>query len=173
MPTEQNGPRCRPAPARSTLLLLAVALPWLLPAPAWAVQVHGGAEGYIVHQMAHIFLGAALLFLLLVLHRRPPGTGKPWRHLKLSLLLFLLWDIDTTLVHWLANRLPEHALLTTVGPSLVGDRILLPDSWVWYLYYAGSHDHLLCVPAIWFLVLSLKGLGASAASGGQQTSTAP
>lgn len=134
----------------------------LLPAPAWAVQVHGGPEGFVVHQMAHLFLGSALLFLLYFLHKRPPGTGKPWQHLKIALLLFLLWDIDTTLVHWLADQLPDEAIIT--GATLAGDRIRLPDSWLWLFYYAGSLDHLLCVPAVWFLLLSLRGLGTAIAA---------
>lgn len=131
----------------------------IAPAPAWAVQVHGGAEGYLVHQMAHLFLAAALIFLLSLLHRRPPGTGRPWRHLKFSLLLFLLWNLDTMTVHWLASRLPESAILPGATPA--GDRILLPADWPWLLYYAGSLDHLLCVPAAWFLLLSLKGLATT------------
>ena len=146
---------------------------WLfIPDQAWAVQLHGGAEGYVVHQMAHLFLGAALIFLLYVLHKRPPGTGSPWKHFKISLLLFLLWDLDTTAVHWLATRLPEESLVTA-GPLLTGDRILLPDSWLWRFYYAGSLDHLLCVPAIWFLVLSLKGLGVEILQRQRPSQTGP
>lgn len=138
---------------------LLAALVWAFtPAPAWAVQVHGDPEGYLVHQMAHLFFGAALVFLLYVLHQRPPGTGRPWRQLQISLLLFLLWDLDTTVVHGMATRLQDEALLA--GATLAGDQVLLPTSWPWLLYYVGSLDHLLCVPAAWFLLLSLKGLGA-------------
>lgn len=135
--------------------------------PAWAVQVHGGPEGYLVHQMGHLFFIAALLFLLYVLSKRPPGQGKPWRRLKISLLLFLLWNIDTTLVHWLAYRLPEEAYFAS-GGSLLDDRLALPVSWRWLFYYLGSFDHLLCVPASWFLILSLKGFCLEVAERQQQ-----
>lgn len=153
------------------LPLLAATAGMLLPSPAWAVQVHGGPEGFLVHQMAHLFLGVALVFLLHLLRKRPPGTGRPWQHLKISLLLFLLWDIDTTAIHWLADRLPDEAIIT--GATLAGDRILLPDSWLWLFYYAGSLDHLLYVPAAWFLALSLKGLGTAIAARQRQEQAAP
>jgi len=130
--------------------------------PALAVQVHGDPEGYLVHQMAHLFFVTALLFLLHVLIKRPPGRGRPWRHLKISLLLFLLWNIDTTMVHWLAYRLPEETILA--GTTLFDDRLRLPLSGPWLFYYLGSFDHLLCVPAGWFLVMSLRGFCAEAVS---------
>lgn len=136
--------------------------------PAWAVQVHGDPEGYLVHQMGHLFFIAALVSLLYVLVKRPPGRGKPWRHLKISLVLFLLWNIDTTLVHWLASRLPEEAFLPG-GDSLLDDRLALPLAGRWLFYYLGSFDHLLCVPASWFLIVSLRGFCAEAAARQNQT----
>lgn len=137
---------------------------WLFcrPASALAVQVHGDPEGYLVHQMGHFFFVAALFFLLYVLSKRPPGLGKPWKHLKISLVLFLLWNLDTVLVHWLAYRLPEEAFLAK-GGSLLDDRLALTALWPWGFYYLGSFDHLLCVPASWFLILSLKGFCAEVA----------
>jgi len=130
--------------------------------PAWAVQVHGDPEGYLVHQMGHLFFIAALVSLLYVLLKRPPGQGKPWRHLKISLLLFLFWNIDTTLVHWLAYRLSDEAFLFA-GGSLLDDRLALPLAGRWLFYYLGSFDHLLCVPATWFLIMSLRGFCVEAA----------
>ena len=136
--------------------------------PAWAVQVHGDPEGYLVHQMGHLFFIAALVSLLCVLVKRPPGRGTPWRHLKISLTLFLLWNIDTTLVHWLAYRLPEEAFLFA-GGSLFDDHLLLPLSGRWLFYYLGSFDHLLCVPASWFLIMSLRGFCVEATVRQNQT----
>lgn len=163
--TMQRGHRTRwhrlAASPRALPGLIALAMT-LAPSSAWAVQAHGGPEGYLVHQMGHLFLGAALIFLLHLLRQRPPGTGKPWRHLQLSLLLFLLWDLDTMAIHWLTERLPNEAFIA--GATLAGDRVLLPASWPWLFYYVGSLDHLLCVPAAWFLALSLKGLGDVAAT---------
>lgn len=147
---------------KKTIFLLVCLLLLCWHTPAWAVQVHGDPEGYLVHQMGHFFFITALIFLLYVLIKRPPGTGKPWLYLKISLVLSLLWNVDTVLVHWLAYRLPDEAFLAQ-GGSLLDDRLALTAYWPWLLYYIGSFDHLLCVPASWFLTLSLRGFCAEVA----------
>ena len=123
-------------------------------APAWAVQGHGEAEGPVVHLMAHLLLFVALLLLLYVLHTRPPDSGLPWRPLKLSLLFFLLWDMDHLFIHWLAGDIP--ADLRGSGGSLVGDTFSAPRTLLNLLYYLGRFDHLLCVPALWFFTSALR-----------------
>jgi len=132
----------------------------LLPPSARAVQIHGAPEGLIVHEMAHFFFGAALVFLLFILYRRPIGTGPGWRYFKFSLLFFLVWNIDTVMVHWLSLRLPEDAILG--GSRLWHHRLSGPLDWERWLYYLGRFDHLLCVPAMLFLVLSLRAFCAQA-----------
>ncbi|MFZ5775424.1 MAG: hypothetical protein ACOY3Z_08085 [Thermodesulfobacteriota bacterium] len=152
--------RCDPGFTIWPPVLAAWVLAFLLalPSQAWAVQAHGQSEGWLVHQLAHILFMIALIFLLTVLHRRPPGVGRPWKMLKLSLFLFLLWNIDTITVHWLASRLPEGAVDQCA--ELADRHIHLPASSLWLFYYMGSLDHLLCVPAIVFLFLSLRGFAA-------------
>lgn len=123
--------------------------------PAWAVQGHGEAEGPVVHLMAHLLLGLALLLFLYVLHTRPPDAGLSWRSLKLSLLFFLLWDLDHLFVHWFAGQMyPD---LRDSGARLVEDHFAGPRSLLSVLYYLGRFDHLLCVPALWFLTTALRG----------------
>ncbi len=122
--------------------------------PAWAVQAHGQAEGPMVHLMAHLLLFVALLLLLYVLHTRPPDTGLSWRSLKLSLLFFLLWDLDHLFIHWFAGDMyPD---IRDSGVSLVGDYFVGSRSLLSLFYYLGRFDHLLCVPALWFLTFALR-----------------
>jgi len=136
-------------------LFMLPAILLFLPSQAWAIQTHGPSEGYLVHQMAHFFFSTALIFLLYVLHTRPPGATRPWKHLKISLLLFLLWNIDTTVVHWLADHLPIEPVMNS--PTLFDNQLNLPTTFGGVFYYLGSLDHFLCVPAIFFLTLSLRG----------------
>jgi len=136
------------------LLVSIMAFMVLLPPVALATQIHGHPEGLYVHLMAHIFFASSLVFLLYVLHRRPISSSKGWRYLKLSLLFFLLWNIDTFMVHWLSLRLPADALV--MGRAFWLDRIAGPMTMERWIYYWGRMDHLLCVPAMGFLVLSLK-----------------
>ena len=80
----------------------------------------------MVHQMAHLLLVVALLLLLCVLHTKPPDNKFPWRSLKLSLLFFLLWNVDCLFIHWFAGDMS--ADIKGRGVSLAGD------------YYVGPPD---------------------------------
>ncbi len=151
--------KVNPFPAKSAaslrlvrpLLLLAVLG---FPAPALAVQVHGSPEGLYAHMLAHIFFASALAFLLHVLHRRPLGTGSAWRYFKLALFFFLLWNVDTFVVHWLSLRLEENAIIG--GSKLWHHRLAPPLDAERWIFYLGRFDHLFCVPAMYFLVRSLR-----------------
>lgn len=122
--------------------------------PAWAVQAHGKAEGPVVHLMAHLLLFAALLLLLYVLHAKPPDIALSWRSLKLSLLFFLLWNLDHLFIHWFAGD--TYADIKDSGINLVGDYFVGPPTLLTLLYYLGRLDHLLCVPALWFFASALR-----------------
>ncbi|PLX50070.1 MAG: hypothetical protein C0613_05325 [Desulfobulbaceae bacterium] len=119
-----------------------------------AVQVHDAPEGYYVHQMAHFSFAVALVFLLYLLHVRPVGTGKAWRLFRLSLIFFLLWNTWTFTAHWFADQLPREAFTTPA--SLWTNRLIPQLSPTALLYYITRFDHFLCLPAIWFLLQSLK-----------------
>jgi len=122
--------------------------------PAWAVQAHGQAEGPVVHVMTHLLLFVALLLLLYVLHTRPPDTGLSWRSLKLSLLFFLLWDLDHLFIHLVAGGM--YADIRDAGVGLTGDYFVAPRTLLNLFYYLGRFDHLLCVPALWFFTSALR-----------------
>ena len=126
----------------------------VMPETAGAVQVHGTPEGLYVHQMAHVFFAAALIFLLLLLHFRPIGHGTALRYLKYSLLFFLLWNIDTFTVHWLTTLISDSAIVNE--GKLWQHQLTRPLTVKSLLYYFGRLDHLLCLPAMWFLVQSLR-----------------
>ncbi len=136
------------------LVPLIMALIILLPTVALATQIHGHPEGLYAHMMAHIFFAFSLAFLLYILYRRPLSSGKGWRYLKLSLLFFLLWNIDTFIVHWLLLRFPQDAIIT--GKTFWLDRFSEPMTMGKWIFYWGRMDHLLCVPAMGLLVLGLK-----------------
>ncbi|MDA8164101.1 MAG: hypothetical protein M0017_03575 [Desulfobacteraceae bacterium] len=135
----------------------------LLPQPAFAVQVHGGPEGLYVHMMAHVFFSAALVYLLCILRRRPPDGSRGWTFFRYSLYLFFLWNLDTFMVHWLSSRLPDEALAES-GP-IWGHHLNSPLTFERLMYYFGRFEHLLSVPAVFFLVLSLRAFCRQAEQG--------
>ena len=127
----------------------------LSPSIAFAVQTHGPPEGLYVHMMAHIFFSAAIIFLLYLLYKRPLGTGPAWKHMKISLILWLLWNIDTFIVHFLTGGLPYEAFAIP-DRGFLHTILAHPLDTKRMIYYIGKFDNVLCVPAICFLALSLK-----------------
>jgi hypothetical protein len=135
--------------------------------PAWATQTHGEPEGLFVHQMSHLFFIFSMGLLIYWLRQRELVRQKGWRYIQYSALLFILWNIDTFGVH----------LLDEQGDLI---RIQRLDDWhlqidtaarhrsLGFIYYIAKLDHLLCVPALFYLYLGLKRLYYSE---GQSTET--
>jgi len=121
---------------------------------AFAVQVHGPPEGFVVHIMGHIFFTAALIFLIYILHKYPIDKSKAWKYFKLSIFFWLVWNLDTFLEHIVSSRLPEHAIIK--GEHLIYTKLVGPFDFERLLFYFGKFDHFLCVPAMFCLAISLK-----------------
>jgi len=132
------------------LLLLTALL--LMPAPAAAVQPHGGIEGLVSHQLGHIlFLSGALFLLAGSCLRRWRGSG--WAEFRIFLLLISLWNCLTFFSHWLDSLiLPEKFILSARGLKLA----LQVESWLEGAYYLSRLDHLVLLPALIFLLLALR-----------------
>ena len=129
----------------------------LLPDPAAATQGHGGIEGVYVHQMAHLFFVLSLCVLIYSLRTRKLIEEEGWRLIQYSALFFILWNADTVLVHALDDQ------LRIIEVARIGTwQIQITDSFghsgLRWLYYVAKLDHLLCVPALFFLYLGLKSL---------------
>lgn len=125
----------------------------LYPNIAFSLQVHGGNEGFYVHQMAHLLFMFAMVFLSYILFKHPLGHGKGWRYLKLSLLFFFLWNINALITHGLEADIPYESMVKE-GPLPLA--MCMPLSFKSYVYYIGKFDHILCVPAMLFLALALR-----------------
>ncbi len=124
------------------------------PGNTWAVQIHPPPEGLYVHMMAHLLFTAALVFLIFFLRRFPLGEGKAWAYFKWSLFFFLLWNLDTMLAHWFSLRLPQEAL--SQPRDLWSHRLLPPFDFEKVFYFFTRFDHLFCIPAMVFWIMSLK-----------------
>ncbi len=138
----------------TVVMVLSIIKDTAFPVKAYAVQIHGAPEGLIVHMMGHVFFFSALIFLLYILQRHPIDEGRAWRYLKISIFFWLAWNVDTFVVHWLSILLPTDALYKT--SDIFHHRLNPPITWQRWVFYIGKFDHFLCVPAIYFLALSLK-----------------
>jgi len=135
-------------------LFLPVAL-LLAPDQAWALQSHGEPEGIYVHQMAHIFYAAALGYLFWDVGRNAfPGKG--WRYLQTFCALMILWNVAAFSGHWLGFHIDNSEIMRSSG--YFSSQIMGPISGVKLIYFCATLDHLLSVPALFFLFLSLRTL---------------
>jgi len=137
---------------KNILIFLTLAL--LIPVNAEAVQIHGPPEGFFVHIMGHIFFAASLIFILYLLEHHPQKHQNGWRWLRYSFWFFLAWNLDTLMVHIVYRRMPYSSLYLPL--NMWDHKLLPPYNFECMLYYFGRFDHLLCIPAMWFFVLSLR-----------------
>jgi hypothetical protein len=153
------------SPVLSVIAIVAVMAGF--PVPAHATQAHGGIEGVVVHQMAHIvFVGAmALLIYWLRQHRLVLHPG--WRRIQYAAIFFLLWNANAFIVHFLEEQV-DILDLAQIGPWRL--RILAQPAFEWaaWLYYVVKLDHLLCVPAMVCLYGGLKRLLETPSQGTQE-----
>jgi hypothetical protein len=138
---------------RLILTLLVVALGSLLaPSDGLALQVHAAPEGLYSHQLAHCFFIVSMAILAFWLQKRRLVERRGWRYLQISCLLFIIWNIDAFVGHTIEFHLsPDAYAGEGWARALVADKAIMP-----YLYYLLKMDHVICVPAIFFLYLGLR-----------------
>jgi hypothetical protein len=130
---------------------------WLLTpsAPALATQGHAGIEGVWVHQFAHMFFLFSMLLLIYWLRQAGLVKRPGWRFIQYAALFFILWNLDAILVHFLDEQ------VRAVSVNHLGNwkiQVTAVDGYDWLatVYYLTKLDHLLCVPAMIFLMMGLR-----------------
>lgn len=122
--------------------------------PAYATQGHGGIEGILVHQAAHVLFAMAMGFLVFRI-KRDELPSKGWKNVRVAAILFILWNINTIFVHFVDEQVKWVVVTRLEGGRMAIDS---PVPGLPLLYYLAKLDHLLCVPAIAFLWVGLKQL---------------
>lgn len=120
---------------------------------ALALQTHGGSEGIVVHQFAHIQYLGALGYLLWDI-RRSSFSGIGWLYLQRFCWLMMIWNGIAFVGHFAQVALPDGAISTEDG--YLSALLLLPVSFGKWIYFATALDHLVCVPALFFLFLAMR-----------------
>lgn len=151
-----------------TVALLAAAWPDV----ALATQGHGEPEGLLVHQMSHLFFAASMGVMIYWIRVRGLASQTGWRYIQYSAVFFIAWTLDAFTVH-LAE---EQFLLVAVQKLGPWRMVIKPagDSFPFALfYYLIKLDHLLCVPALFFLYIGLRRLLEDIDENGDATVVAP
>ncbi len=138
-------------------ILLSSAWTLLIPDNALATQGHGGIEGVYAHQFAHVFFIISMGILIYWLRDRNLVRETGWRFIQYAAMFFILWNIDTIIVHALDDQ------FRVIQTQSMGTwKIRIDDAYshnfIKLFYYFAKLDHLLCVPALVLLYLGLKRL---------------
>ncbi|MFH1155123.1 MAG: hypothetical protein V1793_15025 [Pseudomonadota bacterium] len=121
---------------------------------AYATQMHSNSEGIIVHQLGHMFFLVSMAILIFTINGKELNREKGWKLLQYSAFLFILWNLDAALAHFLDNQI--NAVTVTMTDNWQTTITARNSSrFLAVAYYILKLDHLLCVPAI---VLFYKGL---------------
>lgn len=126
---------------------------------AWALQTHGGAEGVVVHQLAHFQYLGALGYLLWDI-RRSSFSGVGWQYLQHFCWLMMIWNGIAFVGHFAQMSLPENAISTEDG--YLSALLLLPVDFGKWIYYVTALDHLVITPALFFLFLAMRSFSRAA-----------
>ena len=124
------------------------------PAAAYATQMHSGAEGIIVHQFGHLFFLFSMVVLILTITGKDLNREKGWRLIQYAAFFFILWNMAAFGAHLLDNQM--HAV--TVSNVSFSEITIMAENGsrlIEIAYYLLKLDHLLCVPAIFFLYKGL------------------
>lgn len=134
---------------------------WILrPTAAFATQTHGGLEGLFVHQFAHLFFIFSMGLLIYWLRKRQLVSSSGWRYIQHAALFFIAWNLDAAFSHWLLEQSDLVAVenLANMQMQITAAHGL---EWLAKIYYLTKLDHLLCVPAMVFLLIGLRRLHKS------------
>lgn len=129
----------------------------LIPSEGYAIQLHASSEGIITHQIGHLFFLFSMGALIFTITGKGLDKQQGWRLIQYSAFFFILWNLDAFMAHFLDNQIHavkiENIALYKIKLITNNNSSLL----AWF-YYALKLDHLLCVPAIFFLYKGLSSL---------------
>jgi len=131
--------------------------------PALATQTHGGAEGLVVHQLAHLFFLFSMGILAYWLRERGLTIQTGWRYIQFAAILLIIWNIDAFTVHML-DEYADFIRFERINNWQVSITSASRSSTLEIFYYLAKLDHLWCVPALVLMYIGLKRLARDTGS---------
>ena len=158
----KSGSNMKTSVTSTIFILSSLAWTLLIPGNALATQGHGGIEGVYAHQFAHLFFIISMGILIYWLRERKLVRETGWRFIQYAALFFILWNIDTIIVHALDDQI-RIIQTQSVGTWQIRIDDAYSNDFIKLFYYFAKLDHLLCVPALVLLYLGLKRLKETSA----------
>lgn len=119
----------------------------------WALQSHGAPEGIYVHQMGHLLFMGALGYLYWHTRKSPVTKSKGWKYLQIFCFFLILWNIIAFTGHQAFGQLSPSDF---IEKDTWKEQLAPPITGIKLLYYITKMDHLLNVPGLLALVISLR-----------------
>jgi len=135
------------------LFFIALACGLILPEQSMALQTHSHPEGMYVHQMAHILYMAAMGYLYWDT-KRSTFSDRGWTYLRIFCVFTFLWNFLALIGHAATQYL--HPEDFTIVDGYLFSKVNRPLTLVKVIFYTAKLDHLLAVPAMFFLYMSLR-----------------
>ncbi len=120
---------------------------------AWALQSHSSPEGIYVHQMSHLLFMGALIYLYWHTRRTPELRSRGWKYLQMFCILFASWNLLALVGHEAFEYLTPEDFIEKASWN---EQLKAPISPLKMFYFITKMDHLLYVPALMALVVSLR-----------------
>lgn len=120
---------------------------------AWALQSHSEPEGLYIHQMAHLLFAGALAYLFFHTRVTQGARDRGWRYLQIFCILLIGWN----LLAFVGHDAYEHLLPAEfLEKNTLHEKLTWPMTPAKGFYYIAKLDHVLLIPALATLVLSLR-----------------
>ena len=127
----------------------------IIPADAFATQMHSGSEGIIVHQFGHAFFLFSMVVIIFAINGKGLYKEKGWRLIKYAAFLFILWNIDAMCAHFLDNQI-QAVKVEQLSSWTIKITSINHSSALDLIYYFLKLDHIFCVPAVFLLYKGLS-----------------
>lgn len=124
---------------------------------AFAIQAHGGREGFYVHQGAHLFWVFSIGRVACGICASSAIEERAWRFIATGFWLLTAWNLWAFTGHIVEELIPKENF---IAHSVDGSPLFLVDSWVSMAYYVLKMDHLVCVPALAYLYFGLRAMAS-------------
>ena len=120
---------------------------------AIATQLHVTSEGIITHQIGHTMFLFSMGVLIFTIRGKRLDSQKGWQMIQLGAFFFILWNLDALFAHMLDNQI---MVVSTQTLSFSTIEIYSESPLIAWVYYFLKLDHLLCVPAMFFVYRGLS-----------------
>ncbi len=126
---------------------------WVLvwTSPGWALQEHPPPEGFIAHQLAHLFFAGAMVVFAYRLQTTHLSQRPHWNHLRWAAYCLAFWNLWAFLGHLLTHVAVREALFSWQEGLHYCYRHLLIERPAEFFYFVLKNDNVFALAAFYLI----------------------